>query len=147
MAVVLFVVALVAGALLPIQAGVNNTLRLSLGSPILVGVVSAFFSFTTLFAISLVLRLPMPSVADAASAPAYAWLGGLMGAFSLLAFILLAPRLGAGTLVALVVTGQIASSLVLDQFGLLGYPLQQASPPRILGAILLVAGVVLVRLF
>jgi len=43
--------------------------------------------------------------------------------------------------------GVPSSSLVLDQFGLLGYPLQQASPPRILGAILLVAGVVLVRLF
>jgi transporter family-2 protein len=144
---VFFAIALVAGALLPIQAGINNALRPALGSPVLVGVVSAFVSFSTLLVVALVLRLPIPSTAGIASAPAFAWVGGLLGAFTLLAFVLLAPRLGAATLVALAIAGQIASSLVLDQFGLLGYPVQQASPPRVLGAILLVAGVVLVRMF
>jgi transporter family-2 protein len=81
------------------------------------------------------------------SAPWWAWGGGLLGAFYLVASIVLAPRLGAGTTVALVVGGQMLAALVIDQFGLLRLPVHHASLPRVAGGVLVVAGVALIRLF
>ena len=48
--------------------------------------------------------------------------------------IFLLPRLGAATVVALIVVGQMLGSLAFDHFGLLGVPQHAASPLRILGA-------------
>jgi bacterial/archaeal transporter family-2 protein len=64
---------------------------------------------------------------------------------SLLISILLVQRLGTATFVALLVTGQMLSSLVVDQYGLLGVAQHPAHPTRIVGAALLVLGVVLIR--
>jgi transporter family-2 protein len=55
-----------------------------------------------------------------------------------------AGRLGAAPWVALVVTGQIAASLLLDHYGLVGFARHPFNAWRGLGAILLVLGVVLV---
>jgi len=45
------------------------------------------------------------------------------------------------------VAGQMAMSMVMDHFGWLGIPAQPISLLRILGAILLFSGVVLIRKF
>ena len=47
-------------------------------------------------------------------------------------------------MIGLVVAGQLLTSLVLDQFGLLGYPVRPIDPARAVGALLLIAGVVLI---
>ena len=52
--------------------------------------------------------------------------------------------LGAAGLTAVVITGQLAVSVAIDRFGLLGVAKQQVSSHRVLGLVLLVAGVVLV---
>ena len=56
------------------------------------------------------------------------------------------PRLGAATVLALIVVGQMLGSLAFDHFGLLGLPQHPASPIRLAGAALLIFGAVLVRL-
>jgi transporter family-2 protein len=61
--------------------------------------------------------------------------------------IVTAPRLGAATLVAAVVAGQMLSSLAADQFGWVGFRLHYASPGRLAGLALVFAGVALVRIF
>jgi transporter family-2 protein len=48
------------------------------------------------------------------------------------------------TLVALVLAGQLLVALVVDQFGILGYPQIAVTPTRLLGAVLLLAGALLV---
>ena len=62
-----------------------------------------------------------------------------------LAAIVLAPRLGAATLIAAVVAGQMFTSLVLDQDGLVGFPVHLMTPVRLLGAALVIAGVILIQ--
>jgi len=57
----------------------------------------------------------------------------------------LAPRLGAATLVAAVVAGQMIASLLLDQYGLLGFPTHPMNGLRVLGAALVIVGVILVQ--
>ena len=70
-----------------------------------------------------------------------------MGAFFVTMTIVAVPRLGAMSVMALLIAGQMAMSLVLDHFGWLGIPAQPVSLWRILGAVLLFAGVVLIRKF
>jgi transporter family-2 protein len=61
------------------------------------------------------------------------------------ATIVLAPRLGAATMIAAIVAGQMIASLVLDQYGLLGFPIHPISGVRVFGAALVIGGVILVQ--
>ena len=61
--------------------------------------------------------------------------------------ILLAPRLGAGALVALVVAGQLIFSVLLDNFGWFGFALHPAGVARMAGCILMIIGVFLIARF
>jgi transporter family-2 protein len=76
--------------------------------------------------------------------PAWAWFGGLFGAAYVAAVTVLGPRIGAMALLALVLLGQAAASIVVDQFGVLGFTQNPVTPSRMLGAVLLVAGVLLI---
>ena len=73
------------------------------------------------------------------------WIGGLLGAFYVLGSIVAAPRLGAVTLVALILAGQTLASLAVDHFGWVGFEEQPITPLRLAGVALLAAGVALVR--
>lgn len=75
--------------------------------------------------------------------PAWVWVGGLLGAFYVTASIVAAPRLGGALFVALLVTGQMAAAMALDHFGVL-VARTPISPSRVLGALLIVAGVALI---
>jgi transporter family-2 protein len=68
----------------------------------------------------------------------------VLGAVYVASVTLLGPRLGGLTLVALVVAGQMAAGLLVDRFGVLGYPQVPVTPLRLLGAVLLVVGALLV---
>jgi transporter family-2 protein len=58
---------------------------------------------------------------------------------------LLAVRaLGASGLTAVVIAGQLAISVAIDRFGLLGVARQNIAAHRVVGLLLLVAGVALV---
>ena len=81
----------------------------------------------------------------AARIPWWAWSGGLFGAIFIGLAIVLVPRLGAATFVALLVSGQMFASIMFDHVGLLGLAQRTADPPRLLGVVLLVIGVVLIR--
>ena len=74
------------------------------------------------------------------------WSGGVFGAIYIAVSILLFPRLGAATVIALIVAGQMVGSLLFDHFGLLGAPLHPVTVSRAIGGALLIAAVVLIRL-
>jgi len=61
--------------------------------------------------------------------------------------VLLARRLGAATLTALVVTGQLVCSVALDHFGVLGFTEHGLSVGRVGGCLLLIAGFILISRF
>jgi bacterial/archaeal transporter family-2 protein len=135
------------GVVLPFQAGINAQLADWLHSPVR----AAFVSFLTgtvvlLFAAAFAFK-PLPSWGRIGDAPWWVWLGGALGAFFVAASIVSAPRLGAATLVALVVAGQALASLVIDQFGWVGFEAKHISVGRALGMLLVFGGVSLVRFF
>ena len=86
-----------------------------------------------------------PSGAAIARTSWLTWTGGLFGAVYVVAAILLLPRLGAATSLALFVTGQMVMSVAMDHFGILGVPQHALDLPRLIGCALLVGGVVLIR--
>ncbi len=133
------IVALLAGAVLPVQAAVNARLGDALGGPLW----GAFVSFcvgTVALGLVLAARRSAPTLAGV---PAWAWFGGLLGAFYVAGVTSAVPRLGGAVLVGLVVAGQIAAALAVDASGLL--PVQRAVGWQgLAGALLIVAGVVVV---
>ena len=137
--------ALLAGALLPVQTGINLQLRGAFGQPIVAALVSFIVGTIGLALLVAALRAPLP-VAEAWTRSAWwRWIGGLLGAVYIVAAIVLAPRLGAATLVAALVAGQMVASLLIDHYGWVGFAVHPVSPLRILGAALVVGGVLLVQ--
>ncbi len=140
------VFAVAAGISLIVQQALNANLRMALGSAAWSGFSSYLVGTICMVLLALALRDPVPSAAVAARVPWWAWSGGLFGAIFIALAILLIPKIGAATFVALLVTGQMLAALTLDHFGLLGVPVQPATLVRMAGAGFLILGVVLVRL-
>ncbi len=142
-----FAIVLAAGAMLPMQAGVNAQLARSGGHALWASGVSFLVGTLALLAVYASLRHPWPGLAQLKEAPYWAWSGGLMGAFFVTSMAFFAPKLSATTLLALVIAGQMGASLLLDHYGAIGFSTQEINPWRVAGVLLIAAGVVLVRKF
>ncbi len=139
--------AFVAGAMIPFQAGVNAQLSQWVESPVRAAFVSFVVGTLALLLISVLILKPLPSLARLGDAPWWVWIGGLLGAFYVAGSIVTAPKLGAATLIALVIAGQSLASLLVDHFGWVGFQERHVSGGRIAGMALVGAGVALVRFF
>ena len=134
-----------AGASIVIQQALNTNLRTALNSAAWSGFMSYFVGLLCMAVFALVLRDPLPSMAEAARIPWWAWSGGLFGAIFIALAILLIPSIGAATFIALLVAGQMLASIAFDHFGWLGLAERPVDLPRLIGIVLLIAGVVLIR--
>jgi transporter family-2 protein len=143
--IALLLLAALAGALLPVQAGINAQLRVTLGDPLAATLVSFLIGSAALGLLVLGARIPLQLGEALDRAPWWHWTGGLLGAVYVALTILLAPRLGAAALIAAVVAGQMLASLALDQWALVGFAQHPLSLQRVLGAALVIGGVALVR--
>ncbi len=131
------------GASVTSQSGVNAQLRARLNSPLQAALISFLVGTVALVIINLAHSRDWPSLRALSNIPVWAWCGGLLGAFNITAAVILAPRLGALSLTVTVVCGQLLTSLLLDHYGLLGFPRYPVSGNRLFGAILLVLGLLL----
>jgi transporter family-2 protein len=141
---VFYLLGLGVGIGLVVQVGMNSTLRALLGSPIVAAFISFLVGTAALAAYLALARTPLPLRSQLGLVPAWAWLGGVLGAFYVASSVVVGPRLGAATLLALVVLGQLLTSLVVDHFGWLGFPQHPLTQARVLGALLLFGGVLLI---
>jgi len=133
------------GGCFAIQASANGRFRISLGSPLWAAFFSICGTFVTAVSAMLALRPSTPSVEALRAAPWWNWIGGPLGALIVLGGAVLVSELSAALFIALVVAGQLISSLLLDHFALLGLPEQPITLGRALGAALVVAGVVCMK--
>jgi bacterial/archaeal transporter family-2 protein len=140
----LYALAFVSGLLLTVQVGLNAALRNAFGSPGIAALANFLVGTLGLCAYVLITRAEWPTRSVLAGAPAWAWFGGLLGAFYVASSVVVGPRLGAAALLALTVLGQLVASLVVDQFGWLGFPQHPFTLARLAGAVLLLVGVVLI---
>jgi bacterial/archaeal transporter family-2 protein len=138
------VFALTAGAMLPIQFGINAQLATWVGGSVRAAFISFVVGALGLLAAVLIAARGWPE--RAGDAPWWVWIGGLLGAFYVLGSIVTAPKLGAVTLVALILAGQAIASLLVDHFGWVGFEEHPITLLRVVGVLLLAGGVALVRL-
>jgi bacterial/archaeal transporter family-2 protein len=141
----LLLFAVVAGSFLPLQAGVNARLAHFVGGPVRTSAIS--FGVGTVALLIVVLLFYRPGHTRAHDAPWWAWIGGLLGAFYVTATVVVPVRIGAAAFFGILVAAQLVTSVLVDQFGWLKFPQHEASPLRLLGVALLIAGALLVRLF
>ena len=135
-----------AGACIALQASANGSFRKNLGdNPLFAACLSILGTVLTAAAAMLVFRPPVPSMAVLRETPWWNWIGGPLGALIVLAGAALTARLGAALFIALVVGGQLLCSLVLDHFALVGLNEQPVTAGRLLGAGLVVAGVLCIK--
>jgi len=137
-------IAFLVGTLITVQVGANTRLKEAFGEALPAVIVSSSLGVLILAAVALIGRSSWPSAATLAGVPWWGWLGGALGAVYAIATVLLARTLGAATLIALVVTGQLVCSVVLDHFGAVGFSEHAVSVGRIAGCLLLIGGTVLI---
>ncbi len=144
---ILWLPALLAGAILPLQAVINGRLSKELGNPVLASLVSFLVGTVCLVLYCVATRAALPNAQTLARIPAWAWIGGLTGAFYMVGVVSLVPRLGVSVTMGLVIAGQITLSALLDHFGLFGVEAHPLNAGRACGIVLLAAGVFLVKRF
>ena len=136
-----------AGILQAMGNAMNAQLNKSLVNPFLAASVSflpiAFVFITLLF----IVPKPLPTAADFAQMPWWAPLGGLAGAVAVFTGLLFTQKIGAGPFSGVLIASNMIFAMVLDHFGLLGLPPHAASAGRIIGGVLMIAGVGLISLF
>jgi len=141
----LLVVAIAVGAAVPLQSAVNAQMAVSQGHPLYGAVTNTLVASLTLLLLILALRLPPPDLKTAAGGPWWLWTGGLVGAAFVFGALFVAPRIGAAAFAAATIFGTVAASLLIDQFGLFGFPVRPMSLSRLAGTGLVLAGVLLLQ--
>jgi transporter family-2 protein len=142
--IIYFALALITGALIPIQAATNSTFSKSIGNPIITGLMVFIVGLIGMLLFVLFSKTAFPTVQELSSAPLHCYLGGIIVALYVVMITILAPRIGVGPAIGLIVTGQIICAVVIDHFGLFQVVVQPISIKRATGLLLMIFGVYMV---
>jgi bacterial/archaeal transporter family-2 protein len=137
---------LLGGAVLPIQAGLNAKLGKAAESPMHATTISFIVGLIGLILYIIITKQTF-SLAGIKGAPAYAWLGGLFGAFYVTVVILSFKELGPALTFGLIVSGQMICSVLLEHFKILVAQPNPISMYRLIGVAFVVVGVIIIRKF
>lgn len=143
----MYVLAAAAGAANPAQAGANAELQKSVHQAVAATMFVYLSGLCGTVVIHFALREPFPSLHRMAAAPWWAWTGGLLSIGATLAGAAFAQRMGSGVFTGITITASLLMSLALDNFGWLGFKVHPATWPRLVGYVLMLAGLWLVAKF
>jgi bacterial/archaeal transporter family-2 protein len=140
----LFLIAFGAGSAISVQAAVNSQLAGGLGgNTVAAALVSFLIGTAALAAIAVSKGGLATAISGLGSQPTWRFGGGLLGATAIFCTVLLAPRIGLANMLALVIAGQLLSSLLIDHFGWIGVVARPVSAIKLLGAAVMLSGVLL----
>ena len=135
-----------AGALLPIQAGLNTRIGKEIQSPVWASLISFGVGLLAMLSYVLLTKQKMNTTGISA-VPMIYWIAGALGAFYVTVIVLAFPRIGAALTFGLIVAGQLTISLLLDHFKILVQQQHGINIYRIIGLLLIVSGVIVIRKF
>ena len=131
------------GGAVALQAPINSHLGRAVGT-----FQAAFLSFAigtvALLVIASLAKGGIGGVRHATNVPWYYLTGGLLGVAYVSTVLVTVRSLGAGGVTAATIAGQLTLSVVIDRFGWLGVEQRPISVARIIGVLLLAAGVTLI---
>ena len=138
--------AVLAGVATAFQPGVNSKFAAFAGDRIHGGVINFAVGFATMLLVVAVTRSPLPSPATLAQGPWWMWIGGVLGAFFVTTAVFLVPKLGAASYLAAMIAGQLLASVFIDHYGAMGLPEVKVTVGKVLGVVLIFAGMLCVKL-
>ena len=134
----------VAGACLPLQAGINGQLAKLVSSVMAASLLS--FAVGTLALLVVVLaQRDIPNLGALKGLTWWHWSGGLLGAMFIATAAFAGPKVGAVLFMVLVIAGQLSMAVTLDHFGWAGFREAPISAGKVGGLILIIAGIWLIR--
>jgi bacterial/archaeal transporter family-2 protein len=133
----------VAGGLIAMQAPINSMLGKSVGT-FAAASVSFVVGTIALVLITVLIGGGFGDVGEASHLPWYYLTGGLLGAVYVTTALVAVRSLGAGGVTAATIAGQLTMSVIADRAGILGLPEKAVTLPRVIGVLLLAAGVFLI---
>lgn len=134
----------VAGACLPLQAGINGQLAKQVSSVLAASLIS--FAVGTLALLILVMaQREIPSFGALRGLTWWHWCGGFLGVMFIATAAFAGPRVGAVLFMVLVIAGQLSMAVALDHFGWAGFKEAPISAGKIAGLLLIVGGIWLIR--
>jgi len=141
-----YLIALVIGLGMAVQAGVNTQLRHFIGEPLQASLINFLVGIAGLLAVTALSgKITLSQSLNWADLSWWKLSGGLIGAFYIYAIILVVPKIGPANMFSLVVAGQVITAILLDHFGLFGFTVHPVNLMRIFGAILLVVSVYIIQ--
>jgi transporter family-2 protein len=140
----ILVLVVLGGAAIPVQVAANKRIEQAVRSPVLAAAIALFVGSVALGILAATGWLGRGRISGAASAPWWVWPAAGLSLFTVVSIFAL-PRVGAGAVIAATVFGQLTAAAVLDQFGWLGVPQIRLNGWRIAGAVLLLAGTVMMQ--
>ncbi len=146
MVLVVVLLAILAGALAPLQSA-NAELFKFWQQPLWTVGWVYLSGLSGVLLLQLLFRQAVPATQAVHAAPWWAWMGGIASIATTIISLMYAQKLGSGMFTGLTLTASIIVSIVLDQMGWLGFKQHAASPLRIAGGALMVGGVWLVSKF
>jgi transporter family-2 protein len=131
------------GGLVALQAPINSLLGRAIGTW---QAAALSFSIGTcaLLCIAALATGGLGQIAEVRGVPWYYLVGGLLGAAYVTSILVTVRTLGAGGVVVATIAGQLALSVVVDHFGLIGVTKQPITLAKVLGLVLLAFGTYLV---
>ena len=148
MGIVWSLVGILAGALIALQGPINAQLARGLGMPVAAAAASFVAGSIVLILITLVLSQAQGTTIVWRAPPLWMFLaGGCLGAIFVTCALVLTPKLGAAATMAFIVAGQLLAGLLLDRLGYFDLAVRELTLGRVGGAVLLLAGALLIRLY
>jgi len=136
---------LLAGAGIPLIGVLNSGVARSVGNPY--AATAIMFAIAALVALGLALPLyGPPTMAQLGSAPPISYGAGLLIGFYGLSATIIIPRLGAASFIAFILVAQLLTSAAVDHFGLFGMVRRPIEITRMVGLIVIAAGIVVMEI-
>lgn len=139
------ILAIVAGAAITVQAGMNARLGVLFKNPLLATATAFFVACVFTLAFTMATQRQLPNLSDVKAIPTYLWFGGVLSAFGVGSFYFLIPKMGVGSLMSLALTGQLVLAVVASHFGWFEQPLKPITLKTIVGLVAMIIGIILIN--
>jgi len=141
------VIALMGGVFLAIQAGFNSQLGSQLKNPVIAVISTSLFSFILSVFVFWFSGKDVPSLNEIKRISWYLWgIGSLFSVVGISIYFYTIPKIGIATMITLGLVGQLVFAIVAGHFGWLGTPKEPLTFIRLLGALCLLSGIVLINI-
>ena len=143
----LFILAFTGGVFLAIQAGFNSQLGSLLKQPIIAVVASSISSVVLGLVILFVTEKDFTQTLTSSQVPWHLWfIGGLFSVVGIYIYFYTIPKIGISKMIALGLCGQLIFSLIAGKYGWLNLPVEPLTTKRIIGALAMLIGIMLINI-